>query len=170
MTDRPKRPPAPALPAFDALDAVHAQILEHLGRLDRLPAMLADKGLDPAVRKIAAEASTFFGGVARQHHADEDRLVFPSLLHGGPAHVVEQVHRLQQDHGWLEEDWRTLQPHVEAVAEGIGGYDLEMMRRAIPIFSTLYREHIAVEESMVYPAAKRQQAALDQAAQTRSDK
>ena len=35
-----------------------------------------------------------------------------------------------------------------------------MLRAALPVFTTLYQEHIALEESLVYPAAKRHAQAL----------
>jgi hypothetical protein len=38
----------------------------------------------------------------------------------------------------------------------------------LPIFTALYEEHIALEESLIYPAAKRHQAALAAGAQARS--
>jgi hemerythrin-like domain-containing protein len=35
-----------------------------------------------------------------------------------------------------------------------------MLRVALPVFLALYQEHIALEELMVYPAARRHQQAL----------
>ena len=43
-----------------------------------------------------------------------------------------------------------------------------MLRAALPVFTELYREHIALEESLIYPEARRRQAALDAGAQARS--
>jgi hemerythrin-like domain-containing protein len=63
--------------------------------------------------------------------------------------------RLQQDHGWLEEDWLELSPQLQAVAEGYSWYDLDTLRAGVPIFTELYRDHIALEESMIYPEARR---------------
>lgn len=157
MTDRPPRPPAPPLPAFDQLDAAHAKILQELDQFDSLLAHVATEGLDAKARRWAASIDRFFKGEAHQHHVDEERIVFPGLLSHGNSRIVHEVQRLQQDHRWLEEDWRVLQPQVEAIAEGIGGVDMEMLTRAVPVFSKLYREHIALEESMIYPAARRLQ-------------
>lgn len=157
MKDRPARPPAPAMPDWADLDQMHARILEQLDQLNALLAHLDSYGLDSQAQRSAATISRFFQEDARQHHAEEERSVFPRLLSGSDTHVIEQVHRLQQDHGWLEEDWRVLQPQIQAIADGIGGFDLEMLHHALPVFSTLYRDHIALEESMVYPAARRLQ-------------
>lgn len=74
--------------------------------------------------------------------------------------LVADVKCLQQDHGWLEEDRDELRPHVLAIADGHNGYDLPLLTAAQPIFQALYREHIHLEESRVYPEAKRQKLAL----------
>ncbi len=86
--------------------------------------------------------------------------MFPGLLASADEELRRSVVRLQQDHGWLEEDWLELAPQLEAVAQGYNWYDLDMLRHALPVFAALYHDHIALEESMVYPAAKRRQEAL----------
>ena len=42
----------------------------------------------------------------------EEQLVFPSLLADGDSEIVAHVQRLQQDHGWLEEDWLEIGPQL----------------------------------------------------------
>ena len=79
------------------------------------------------------------------------------LLASGDAELVQPVRRLQQDHGWLEEDWFELAPQLRAVAEGQNGYDPDFLRAATQTFTEFYREHIALEESVVYPASRRRQ-------------
>ena len=162
---RPARAAAPELPSFESLDATHHEVMITLGRLARLLDHLDGEGVDEAARKIAAEICQFFDGTARSHHAAEEQIVFPSLLSSGDEELVAHVHRLQQDHGWLEEDWLELGPQLRAVAEGYNWYDLDVLRSAIPIFAELYRDHIALEEVIVYPAAKRRQAAPARAGQ-----
>ena len=44
---------------------------------------------------------------------------------------------------------------LQAVAEGYSWYDLDALRAGVPIFTELYRDHIALEESMIYPEARR---------------
>lgn len=166
---RPPRAPVPALPAFDRLDRAHRAALEMLSAFERLLAQLERKGLDADARSLAAEVLAFFEGPGRDHHADEEREVFPLLLAGPDNELIHHVRRLQQDHGWIEEDWREFAPQVDAIAKGYDWYDLAMLRAALPIFSELFHDHIALEESLVYPAARHhQQVALDavQAART----
>lgn len=166
---RPARPQAPALPPFEALDRTHAQVVEVLKQFDRLLEHLGDAGADEVARQSAREIAAFFSGHARQHHADEERYVFPALLVSGNAELVQAVKRLQQDHGWLEEDWLELEPQIDAIALGYNWYDLAMLRGALPIFTALYEEHIGLEESLIYPEAKRRQAQLDAAAAERTN-
>ena len=81
---------------------------------------------------------------------------------------MHHVKRLQQDHGWIEEDWRELAPQIEAISAGYNWYDLPMLRAALPVFTALYQEHIALEESLIYPAARRQAQALKEGSEARA--
>jgi len=156
---RPARPKI-AMPAlFESLDATHREALKVLQALERLLAHVDDNGPDDAARDSAREILAFFNGPARQHHVDEESLVFPELLASGDAELMQHVRRLQQDHGWLEQDWLELSAPIEAIANGYNWYDLAMLRGAVPVFLALYQEHIVLEESVVYPAAKRRREA-----------
>lgn len=158
---RPTRAAAPAVPPYEQLDATHRRVLELIDQLDALVEHLEANGPDDEARAIAKEVHTFFAQHARQHHADEEKYIFPPLLNSGNAELVNAVQRLQQDHGWLEEDWLELAPQIEAVAGGYNWYDVAMLRIALPVFRALYEEHIGLEESLVYPEAKQRIAALD---------
>jgi hemerythrin-like domain-containing protein len=148
------------LPEFEVMDQAHRAALAMLESFKHLVSRLQDQGLDEPARQSAGEILAFFNGPGRTHHVDEETHVFPGLLTSSDPQLVADVRRLQQDHGWLEEDWDELRPHVLAVADGYNGYDLPLLVAALPIFQALYMEHIALEESRVYPAAKRQKLAL----------
>jgi hemerythrin-like domain-containing protein len=152
---RPQRPKVATLPQWEALDHTHREVLNALGRLATLVEHLDGPGLDDEARRLATDICIFFDGSARSHHAAEERIVFPTLLASGDADLVHHVKRLQQDHGWLEEDWLELEPQLKAVAEGYNWYDLSMLQHAVPVFAALYEEHIALEESLIYPEARR---------------
>jgi hemerythrin-like domain-containing protein len=155
---RATRPAAPPLPSFESLDQTHRQVMQMLNQLTQLVDQVQATGIDDNARMLATEIRRFFDETARAHHAAEEQLVFPSLLASGDAELVQHVQRLQQDHGWLEEDWLELGPHLQAVSEGQGWFDLDILRAAVPVFSELYRDHIALEETVVYPASRRLQA------------
>ena len=152
---RPRRAAAPPLPEFESLDRAHREVLEVLADFERLLKHVDENGADAMARASAQHIRQFFSAPARQHHAEEEQRVFPDLLASGDAELVQHVQRLQQDHGWLEEDWKELSLQIEAIANGYDWYDLNLLRQALPVFTALYREHIALEESVVYPAARR---------------
>ncbi|WP_119352561.1 hemerythrin domain-containing protein [Azohydromonas sediminis] len=176
MTPSPARPsasPRPPRPRvvpdddFDVLDEAHRAVVAHLGLLAELIERLGRHGVDDRASELARDIAAFFNGHARDHHAEEERRVFPALLADGSDELVKHVRRLQQDHGWLEEDWLELAPQLDAVANGYNGYDLALLQHALPVFTELYREHIALEESLIYPEAKRRLAAEQAAARHR---
>ena len=139
---------------FDVLDACHRQTLFTLGKLAALVARLKRRGVDAEGRAMATEIVHFFSTTARQHHEDEERHVFPTLMAGGDPDVVQAVQRLQQDHRWLHEDWMELSPLLDAVAAGQSWYDLDALREDAEVFTALSHDHIALEESYIYPQAR----------------
>lgn len=148
---RPRRPAPPALPAGAALDESHRRIVQVLDQLNELIELLPQPGMQATAARLAAAACRYFNGPARAHHEAEETQVFPSLLAHGDASLREQVQRLQQDHNWLEEDWLELEPHLQAVAQGHGPGELDFLHPALLEFTSLYREHMAVEEALLHP-------------------
>ncbi len=143
------------LAPFTALDACHAHVMEHLRHLQLLLQRLEREGVDDEARRLAQAITAFFETEARHHHEEEERQVFPALLSSTDLELVRQVQRLQMDHGWLEEDWRELSLQLSAVAEGYRWYDLDALRAGAEVFTALYHDHIAIEESLIYPEARR---------------
>jgi hemerythrin-like domain-containing protein len=144
------------LDGFDVLDLCHRQTLLTLGKLAALVSRLDREGVDAEARAMAAEIIEFFSTVARQHHEDEERHIFPKMVAGGDPDVVQAVLRLQQDHGWLEEDWMEMSPHLHAVANGQAWYDLDTLRACVTVFTALSHDHVALEEAYIYPQARAQ--------------
>ena len=156
-----RRADAPPMPrgaspgvGFAALDECHRRVLARVDELSGLVAAVEAGEINPAMRALAASIALFLGNDARHHHEDEERHVFPPLLTSGNADLVEAVLRLQQDHSWIEEDWFELESHVQAIATGYGTCDIDTLREGTAILAALYKEHIALEESIVYPEAR----------------
>lgn len=160
MTSTRNKPVLPERAAlgdgFDVLDVCHRQTIFTLGKLAALISALQRRGPDAEARVLAAEVVRFFSTTAREHHEDEERHVFPKLLSSGNPEIVQAVQKLQHDHGWLEEDWLELSPHLAAVAAGQSWYDLDVLREGAGVFISLSQEHIALEESLIYPEARAQ--------------
>ncbi len=170
---RPVRPSVVAavtLHEFEALDRTDAQVVDQLRQLEKLVDRVDDEGLDDDARALAASILAFFDSTAHAHHEEEERVVFPPLLASDDAALVQHVQRLQQDHAWLEEDWHTLRPHLAAIAGGQAWYEPEVLRQGCEVFGALYLEHIALEESLIYPASKEQQLRDAASAQRRAAK
>ena len=150
------KPTDAPLSGFDVLDVCHRQTLIALGRLAALMTRLADRGADDEARVMARLIMQHFSTTSRNHHLDEERHVFPTLLVTGDAETVQAVERLQQDHAWLEEDWMELSPQIDAIAGGQGWVDMDILREGVDVFTALSHEHIALEESLIYPQARAQ--------------
>jgi hemerythrin-like domain-containing protein len=157
---RPARPAAPPMPSFETLDHTHRQMLQSLDELARLINIVGQPGQDRAAATLAAHLCSFFNDTARSHHEAEETFVFPNLIQDHNPTLLAHVRRLQEDHMWLEEDWLELEPHLQAVARGYVGEHPEFLRATLPEFAAACREHIALEETLVYPEARRRQAAL----------
>jgi hemerythrin-like domain-containing protein len=139
---------------FEVLDACHRQTLRMLDKLGELVSRLGNGAADAQARTLAAEIVHFFSTTARQHHEDEERHVFPKLAQSDDPQVVQAVLRLSQDHNWLEEDWMEISPQIDSVACGLSWHDLDALREGAEVFAALSRDHIALEESLIYPQAR----------------
>jgi hemerythrin-like domain-containing protein len=148
-------PAATAWPdGFEVLDACHRQTLAQLEALAALSARIQEGPPDVAMRASAARIVAFFSTTARQHHEDEERHVLPQMSTSADPEIAQAALRLQQDHDWLEEDWKELSPHVDAIACGQSWYDVDLLREGTQVFIELSRDHIALEESCIYPLAR----------------
>lgn len=141
---------------FEALDACHQQIQLHLEELSGLMPQM-DAGSDEITfRKQVGAIEAFFSSTSRQHHAEEERNIFPPLLASDNAELVQAVHTLQQDHGWIEQNWIELAPMLRAIAQGEDWIDPAELKNAVDVFLALMHDHIVLEETLIYPESKRQ--------------
>ena len=144
---------------FGFLDATHREIQQQLSQLHALVDAIESNGLNAATRAQARGVLDYFNGEARQHHLDEEKHIFPALLGSQIAEIVQAAERLTQDHGWLEENWIQIAPSLEAATNGNLWFDPVELRHALEVFEALYLDHILLEESIAYPAARQRLAA-----------
>lgn len=142
------------LALFECLDEFHQQIVQRLAALKQLVDGLGPQGASAEQRAQALELANWFGVNARQHHLDEERHIFPVLLTSADPDLAQHTLRLIQDHGWIEADWVEISPVLCAIAEGQGWVDVEHLRSSVEVLSQLYRDHIALEETLAYPEAQ----------------
>jgi hemerythrin-like domain-containing protein len=141
---------------FEALDECHRQIMAHLEDLTELARHIEAKGVDAHAQRQAGAIETFYSSTSREHHAQEEKTVFPALLALGDPAMTAAVHTLQQDHGWIEENWIELAPQLSAIASGNNWPDPAEFLHGVQVFVELYTDHIALEESVVYPESRAQ--------------
>jgi hemerythrin-like domain-containing protein len=165
-------PAVPAPPAatesaagmFEFLDDCHQEMQRQLVALRLLAQALEADGLSPSLRKQARTISKWFNEEARQHHLDEERHIFPALLASDDPDITLAAGRLIQDHGWLETDWMEIEPALSSAADGYTWFDPVVLRHAVDVFEQLYLDHIVLEETLAYPAARSRIPAGDLAA------
>jgi len=80
--------------------------------------------------------------------------VFPPLLAAGTEEMKGIVRSLQQDHGFIEENWIELGPQLRAISEGNDWFYSAEFQHNVALFLALMNGHIALEESMIYPESK----------------
>lgn len=155
-------------PNFEALDSCHRQTLEHLDQLQELAVRLGAGTLATKAPTRAGEIDRFFSDTSRAHHAEEEKTVFPPLLASGDDALVHAVQTLQQDHGWIERNWDALGPQLRAIAKGESWPDPGEFQHGVEVFVALCRDHIALEETLIYPQAKARWASIVAARQPRA--
>lgn len=154
MTTASPNPSPNPVPLFNALDDCHRKIQEHLHDLQRMAAHMERSGLDDADRKLAGEIEHFFSHTSRDHHAQEERGVFAPLLASGSEELKAAVRSLQQDHGFIEENWIELGPQLRGIAEGNDWFEVAEYQHNVALFLELMNGHIALEESLIYPESR----------------
>lgn len=137
---------------LDEFANCHGGILQRLDDLDRLPALL-----EPArrARHIAQDAVAFFGNVIHEHHADEEKDLFPAVLASANdeerPRVQAMVDRLTREHRDVESAWDRLRPHLQAIAQG---HDTALDTEALLALVAHYRGHARYEESQFLPLSQ----------------
>lgn len=145
MTDSRSLAPRADLPAGSLL-ATHepSQVRHWLEQLDALVHHMDRDGWDAWARDRARAVIEFFSGAVRRLRADEEGTLFPLL-----AHREEQVDRLLQDLGWMDENWTELVSQLRPIAEGFGGTDVDMLRHATQVYSALWDEHLELVQHLL---------------------
>jgi hemerythrin-like domain-containing protein len=134
----------------------HRRIERFLNVLVRVAADAQGAPLTPEQRTAFETALRYFRDAAPKHTADEESTLFPRLrAHPEARAVLEQIDALEGDHqradrGHAEVDrlgreWLEAGSLPPAVAAQLNAVLVEL--------SDLYRAHIALEESSVFPAA-----------------
>ena len=153
----PSRPPGGDTAAMDPsitnFSQCHVGIVEHLRALDQLPALLA-----PAqrARQLATDALKFFDTVILEHHAEEERVLFPAVLASAEQgterqHVQSLVEQLTREHRRVESQWALLKPGLRQVAKG---HDAQVDEALLRQLVQSYLGHARFEEVSFLPLSQ----------------
>jgi len=132
----------------------HEGIVAHLKTFGELPALL-----EPAARahQIARETLQFFQQAVFDHHAEEEKDLFPAVL--GKAVVGEERDRVQKmvdelkaEHRAIESLWVTLEPQLEKFAKGQAA---NVDASAIEHLVRKYIAHARLEEAELLPLSEK---------------
>ena len=146
---------------FEMLEACHQRVQRSLALLGRAVAHIDAHGHDAQSRAALADVVRYFEIAAPAHHEDEERHVFPALLAdpATPPEVRAAVTRLQADHERMHAQWAVLLPVLRQWRDA--GPDPAPTPAITPAdharideVTALYDAHIALEESVAYPAAR----------------
>jgi hypothetical protein len=131
----------------------HDGILAHLGTFGELPALL---GPAARARQIAEDIVDFFRAAVYEHHAEEERELFPAVMASSQPgeereKVANMVKWLTQEHRDVEHLWARLEPQLKKLAKGQAA-DLD--GSAIEHLVTKYTAHARFEEDEFLPLAE----------------
>ena len=151
--------PAPAAGTeapLEMLAACHGRIDQHAALMRRLVAHVATHGADRQARTAAARVVRYFDLAAPDHHADEERDLFPALLEsmaGSDAVCLRELtESLTADHRRLQAGWEALRPALLRLAAG----EMAMPdASAVDHWVDACRQHITREDAELLPMAAR---------------
>lgn len=140
---------------FEMMEACHERMQRTLVLLGKLRAQLREHGADDQAQQAARDIIRYFDQAAPEHHRDEELHVFPPLLAQGDATTVEVVMRLQRDHMRMEGGWHAARAVLLGIAEARPGALAASADATLEGFAAIYESHIADEETIAYPCARK---------------
>ena len=150
------------------LSDCHRRIEMFLGALEAV-AKVIDRPLTEEIRGALDGALRYFREAAPKHNADEEESLFPRMRRIENPDIRSALAKLEK----LEEEHRWAAPlHAEVERMGrvclsggkLSQAEIESFRGAVSGLASMYREHIRLEDELVFPAAARLMSASDRAA------
>lgn len=148
------------------LSDCHRRIEMFLGTLQAV-AQVINRPLSDDVAGPLRSALRYFREAAPSHTADEEDSLFPRLRqvrHPDVQMALDQLESLEKDHQWAA----PLHADVECLGQmylskgQLSLADAEKFRAAVRDLASMYRRHINVEDTFVFPVAARLLSRTDQ--------
>ena len=141
------------------LSDCHRRIEMFLESLERVGAVI-DYTLAEDVRTALESALRYFREAAPKHTADEEQSLFPRLRELQDNHIDAALKALEP----LEQQHRRAYPlHAEIdwlgrrclEGESLSSTEVDRFRQAVAELTSMYKEHIRIEDELVFPLAGR---------------
>ncbi len=143
---------------FELLQACHERVERSLQLLMRLCQHLKVQGVDASARDAARDIRRYFDLAAPLHHQDEELHVFPVLEQLDDEALQEVCTRLRDDHQRIHAQWqvlRTLLAQLDGLPDGpLPTLQQEVLWRASDAFVDIHKEHVRLENQLVFPSAQ----------------
>lgn len=141
------------------LSDCHRRVEMFLGILTTVGERL-DQPITDETRRALGSALRYFGQAAPKHTADEEGSLFPRLRQMGDPEIQSAfgtLDKLEADHRWAE----PLHAEVERLGVQyletglLSASEVESYRTSIASLVSMYKQHIRVEDELIFPLAKR---------------
>lgn len=149
------------------LSDCHRRIEMFLRSLERI-AIVIHSPLAEEGRAALESALRYFREAAPKHTADEEESLFPRLRQMSHPDIQSAIERLEP----LENDHRlagTLHAEVEELGQkclamgSLSPTEADAFRRAVASLVSMYKQHISIEDDLVFPLAARLLSSADSA-------
>ncbi|MGD0466869.1 MAG: hemerythrin domain-containing protein [Terriglobales bacterium] len=141
------------------LSDCHRRIEMFLGTLEAV-ATLIDRPATEETRRALESALRYFAQAAPKHTADEEESLFPRLRqihHPEIQAALSGLEQLEEEHRWAA----PLHAEVERLGaqylstDNLSSDEVDGFRKAVASLAAMYKLHISVEDSVVFPLAAR---------------
>lgn len=141
------------------LSDCHRRVEMFLGTLEAV-AQTIDSPPAEETRRALGSALRYFEQAAPKHTADEEESLFPRLRqvqHPEVQSAFSRLDQLEEEHQWAA----PLHAKVERLGAqylstgGLSSPEVEEFRKSVASLASMYKQHIGVEDELVFPLAAR---------------
>jgi hemerythrin-like domain-containing protein len=149
------------------LSDCHRRIEMFLGTLDAVARGIGHPLSDEAIRALNS-ALRYFREAAPKHTSDEEESLFPRLRqvhHPDMESALAKLDSLEEEHRWAA----PLHAEIERLGQqclssgSLSTGEAEAFRKAVTTLISMYKDHISVEDGLVFPLAARLLSRTDKA-------
>ena len=141
------------------LSDCHRRVEMFLGSLVAIAGVI-DGPATEETRRALESALRYFAQAAPKHTADEEESLFPRLrqIHDPEVEAAfSKLEQLEDEHDWAA----PLHAEVDRLGAqylssgSLSGREVSDFRKAVASLASMYKQHISVEDSLVFPLAAR---------------